>query len=47
MNLHVTRSAVVVLRVQIVLRPCRLNGPDIMRYAVARQAQVADSVEPQ
>ena len=40
MNLHVTVSAIGVLRVQVVLRTRRLNGADIMGQAVTRQAKL-------
>ena len=46
-NLHVTSRAVVVLSVQIMLRTGRLNGSDVMRYAVARQTELRDGAEPQ
>src|SRR5436190_17676237 len=39
--------AVGILRVVIMLRTSRLNGTDIMRYAVAFQAKLVDSTVPQ
>ena len=46
-DLHVTSRAVVVLRVQIMLRTSRLKGSDVMRNAVARQTELRDGAEPQ
>jgi hypothetical protein len=45
MNLHVTGCAIVVLRIQVVLRAGWLNRTDVMRYAVAGQAELADGVK--
>ena len=42
MNLDVTRSAITVLRVLVMLRPGRLPRADIVRLAVARQTQLVD-----
>ena len=46
-NLDVTRRAVGVLRVLIVLWSSRLNGPDVMRHTVTRQAELVDRAESQ
>lgn len=47
MNLDVTGRAVGVLRVLVMLRTSRLNCPDIMRDAVARQTELVDGAVPQ
>ena len=47
MNLDMTGRAVGILRVLVMLRPTRLNGSDVMRYAVARETELVDSAEPQ
>jgi hypothetical protein len=46
-NFHVTRGAIIVLRIQIVLRTSRLNGADVMGDAVTGQTKLADGIEPQ
>src|SRR6266702_7859687 len=46
-NLHVTGSAVAVLRVLVMLWPGRFLGADIMGHAVARQAQLVDRAKSQ
>jgi len=46
-NLDVTRRAVGVLRVLIVLGTSRLNSPDVMCHAVTRQAELVDRAESQ
>ena len=47
MNLYVTSGAVGILRVEIMLRTSRLNGSDVMRYAVAGETELRDGAEPQ
>ena len=47
MNLDVTSRAVGILGVLVMLRPSRLNGPDVMRYAMAGKTKLVDSAEPQ
>ena len=42
MNLHVTRDAVGVLGILVVLRPGRFDGAHIVRHAVARQTELID-----
>ena len=42
MNLHVTGRAICILRILIMLRASRLNRPNVMRDAVAGQAQLID-----
>ena len=42
MNLHVTRCAVGILSVLIMLRTGRLDGSDVMGHAVAGQTQLID-----
>lgn len=46
-DLHVTGRAIVVLSVQIMLWASRLYRSDVMRDAVARQAELRDGAEPQ
>ena len=46
-NLDVTGRAVGVLGVLIVLWSSRLNGSDVMRHAVTRQAELVDRAESQ
>ena len=45
MNLDVTGRAVGVLRVLVMLRPGRLNGPDVMRHAMTGQAELVNRCE--
>jgi hypothetical protein len=47
MNLYVTSSAVGVLRVLVMLWAGRLNGSDVMRHAMTRQAKLVYGAEPQ
>lgn len=47
MNLHVTRGAIGVLCIQIVLWPCRLNGADAVVHAMTRQTELVDGSESQ
>src|SRR6266545_2969317 len=47
MNLHVTRCAVGILSVLIMLRTSRLDSPDVMGHAVAGQAQLIDGAVSQ
>ena len=47
MNLHMTRRAVRVLRVLIMLRAGRLNGAYVMRHAVAGQTKLVNGTEAQ
>ena len=47
MNLHMTGGTVGVLRILIMLRAGRLDGSNVMRDAVARQAKLVDGAEPQ
>ena len=46
-NLYVTRRAVRVLRILIVLRTGRLDGAHVVRHAVASQAKLIDGAESQ
>lgn len=46
-DLHMTSRAVVVLRVQIMLRTSRLNGPHVVRDAVTSQTELRDGAELQ
>ena len=46
-NLDVTRRAVGVLRVLIVLWSSRLNGSDVMRHAMTRQTKLVNRAESQ
>jgi len=41
-NLHVTRDAVGVLGILVVLRSGRFDGAHIVRHAVARQTELID-----
>src|SRR5437773_2977128 len=47
MNLHMTRCAVGVLRVLIVLRSTGFNRSDVVRHAVAGQTELINGSEPQ
>jgi hypothetical protein len=46
-NLYVTSGAVGILRVLVMLWARWLNGSDIMRHAMARQAKLVYGAEPQ
>ena len=46
-NLHVTRSAVSVLRILVMLRTSRLDCANVVRDAVAGQAELVDGAEAQ
>jgi len=46
-NLHVTSGAVGVLRVLVMLWPTRFNSSDVMRNAMASEAQLIDGAESQ
>lgn len=46
-NFHVTRGAIIVLSVEVVLGASWLNSANVMRHAVTCQTELTDSIKPQ